>query len=53
MAKKAAKMTTYQEREVYEAIGAFVFHFSELEFTIRPDQWSKALPEILRAEEKS
>jgi hypothetical protein len=35
MAKTAAKMTVYQEREVYEAIGAFVFHFSQLEFTIR------------------
>jgi hypothetical protein len=35
MAKKAATMTINQERDVYEAIGAFVFHFSQLEFTIR------------------
>jgi hypothetical protein len=35
MAKKKATMTINQERDVYEAIGAFVFHFSQLEFTIR------------------
>jgi hypothetical protein len=32
---KATTTIINEEREVYEAIGAFVFHFSQLEFTIR------------------